>query len=227
MNLEEAVAIFANDGIFHLASANRSDNVRKMIAEPFNPEVHYPIIYLHTHYAMLKEAKTLLDSVPNKEDETYKQLEDYYNALKECERVNHGIFPLNVPYRDWWNGPHLSFPEGYIDWNPFQIDVIIEEGDTEFSCVMGKKEEDGIHYGFVTLPIDKCRIRPEVDMFGEIAFYSDDDDDFIIDFHREKIWVRPPELNAVYEKIQPYMIKSNELLNERIMKDIESWKDDY
>ncbi len=112
MNFEEAVKIFAHDGILHLAARERAQNIGRVLAEPFDRNLHYPIIYIHVFFAMLPETKVMLDAVPDKEDETYKQLEDYYNALKVCEHWNIGIFPLTVRHRNWWKGPHLTFPDG-------------------------------------------------------------------------------------------------------------------
>jgi hypothetical protein len=224
MTFQEAIDIFAHDGIFHLASRERKENLDKLLSVPFDPEIHYSLAYIHIHFVMLNEAERILEYTPDKEDETYKQLKDYYDALAECDRVDIGIFPLSVSYRDWWKGPHLDFPPGFTDWYPIRMDCI----DDKSACItVGKLENGEITYGYVDF-ITKEFIENSLDEFstdsmGEMAYYENTGYKFR--FHQSKIWNRPPELDVVAQRVQPLIQKSHDLLTEAIAKDFD--KNDY
>lgn len=224
MNLEEAVKVFAHDGILHLAARERAVNIARVLLEPFDPDVHYPIIYIHIHFAMLKEAEILLEGVPDRSDETYKQLEDYHKALETCEDYNAAVFPLSVRYSKWWSGPHLSFPPTYkgrerTSWHPIYINRIEDDGKHLY-CHVGKMENGEMVIGEVAFPADKFDDEYHAADFGEVAFYGQDADaEYIIKLHGNGPWKRDAELQRVVDLAFPYIKKSHELLNEQIRKE--------
>lgn len=215
MTLDEAMILYANDGILHLASRDRVSILETVLSNPFDPELHYPLAYIHLHYAMLETGKKILDHAPDKNDETYKELEDFHNSLEECRRSNFGVFPLNVSFRDWWNGPHLQFPnrDKITSWFPLRVlhvDMVVD-------LVIAKKEGEHIDYVFITLPKNKFSSSPEADLMGEIAFYGED---FIVNFHEKRTWKPSPKMKEVIDKVMPYIKKSNELLNKQIRHEL-------
>jgi hypothetical protein len=216
MNLQDFIDIYAYDGILHLASANCKETLAKVLVTPFDPNIHYTLAYIHLHYAMLDEAEAILNHTPDKTDETYKQLEDYLLALKECQRTNIGIFPLSVPYRNWWNGPHLPFPIEYngnkLDsWFPVRLECV--EKDKAY-LIVAKLEDNKIVYAEVTIP----DVAVEPDSMGEIAFYGDN---YLIKFHKLDFWVQPAELNAVRLKAWPFIETSHKCLSEQIERSLQ------
>lgn len=219
MELGEIIQIYAPDGVLDLANRERFETLKKVMTIPFAPELHYPVIYIHLHYAMLNEAKQMLDLVEDKEDETYKQLSDLYEALTECERANvsgGSVFPLDVPFRDWWKGPHMKFPnqDKIIDFFPLRVNLVEEKS----IYLTVAQVEDGIKYGFFDFPLDERILStPEQNSLGEIAFYGDAEGDYLINFypkHRE--WTYPPELEAVKQKSLPYIKRSDELFWKKV-----------
>jgi len=216
MTLADAMNLYAADGIFHLASRERHENLEKLLATAFDPELHHTMAYIHLHYAMLDIGKKILDHTPNKEDETYKELEDYYNALKECERSNFGVFPLNVSFRNWWNGPHLKFPDPdrITEWFPLRVESI--EGNI-LHCVVAKKKGDEITYGFFEFSVDKSIVTPKAEMMGEIAFYGKE---YCIALHSLNVWDHRPSLKVVIDKAWPYIVQSEETFRQKIEKDL-------
>lgn len=213
MNLAEAMDIYAYDGILHLASRDRYKNLECILAVPFDPDLHYPLAYVHLHFAMLDIGRKILDHTTNKEDEAYKDLDDYHKALEECEKSHVGIFPLSVPYRRWWDGPHLDFPNRnkITAWFPLRVQEV--DGD-DLYCTVGKKE--GI-YGNSKFSVQKATHPVEEDMMGEVVFYGED---YLIDFHREKTWKYPSAMKVYADKAMPYLIRSNETLRKRIEENL-------
>jgi len=222
MNLEEAIKIFGHDGILHLAARERAENIVRVINEPFDPDVHYPVIYIHIFYAMLQESKVLLENVPNKEDETYKQLADYHKALEICEHHNAAVFPLTVRHRYWWDGPHLDFPDVHngrerTSWHPLKINFIDPNGKDVY-CHVGKLEDE-IVIGEAAFPVEKFENYLE-NAFGEVAFYGQDEKaEYIIKLHPGGNWKHDPELKRISDLAWPYIEKSHNLLNEQIRKE--------
>jgi hypothetical protein len=66
--LQEFIDIYAYDGILHLACRERKKILAKVLAVPFDKEVHYPLADIHLHFAMLKEAGAILEHTTDKDD---------------------------------------------------------------------------------------------------------------------------------------------------------------
>ena len=229
MNLTEAVDLFSGDlynrRTLFLASGDRKERIAKLLSVPFDPQVHYPIAYIHLYYAMLDEAANILDYAPDKTDETYQQLNDYLQAMQECERSHIGIFPLNISYRKWWDGPHLPFPETYKEkklavWYPIRVDCI---ENNIVHCSLGEKVDNKIHYFYIECPLDKFQIPPKEDQMGEMAVYGDDgDDDSLILLHLQEKWEQKPELKAVADQVGEIIKKSHDALFEALEDDFQN-----
>ena len=207
---------YIKDGVILLLSSDRLETLNKILSIPFNPDIHYPILYIHIHFAILEIAKKILDYIPDKENALYKQLEDFYNALIDCEDNNlTAVFPLNVPYRNWWNGPHLDFPkkEEITSWFPMRIQSI---ENNNVIIIVGKRESDTTTYGEVNLPRGTFPDDIEEETYGEIAFYEED---YVIKMHPIQ-WDQPKELKLLTEKVTPYLIKSSIARQKQVYKDL-------
>lgn len=207
---------------------------RELMEMDFDPKIHFPMTYLHIYYAFLNHheiwgsAEDLLNKAPDKTDPTYLHLNDYYQALLECDESYVTVFPLTVPWRDWWNGPHLDFPKELngvkmTQWNPAKIEWI--EGDT-VTLHVGKKEDEKIVYGNVKIKKDKLNIdlpdgiaddygdntcdNPSV--FLELAFY---DEELLAKCHNPYgSWEQPVELQELREVIRPIIDAINRRVQE-------------
>jgi len=207
MKIEEIINIYCKNQ----SGKDINELFHKLIQIKFDPEIHYPLICYHIHFVMLEKAEQLMNMCDNKNDETYLCLNDFYQAVMEANNF-YGIFPLIVPYRNWWNGPHLSFPKQWnnskiTQWNPGRISNI-ESGIAY--CVIAKLIDGKIVYGNVELPINRFPYEKENAIF-EIAFYEND---YIIMFHEDKLWTRPPKLEALYQIINPILQTTHQKVKE-------------
>ncbi len=120
-------------------------------------------------------------------------------------------------YRDWWNGPHLPFPEEFngkkLDsWFPVKLDCF-EKDNAYFTCA--KREAGETVYGTdVAIPAEE--VSGKTDSFGEIAFYGDS---YLIQFHPDGPWIQPAEMNAVRVRAWPFIERSHEALLNAIEKE--------
>jgi hypothetical protein len=216
MTLEDAILLYAPEGVLGLARQDRHEKLKTLLSVPFDPDLHYTMAYIHLHYAMLEIAEVILTHC-NKEDETYKELEDFHNALEDCQRTNHSVFPLSVRHRHWWSGPHLfgkDIKDGMTAWFPLRVEFV--EGDT-FQAIVARKEDDRTVYGQVEIPCNRTITPPENDLMGEIVYHGEE---YQIAFHLEKIWRHNPALQIVVNRAMPYITRSNEMLNQRIEEDL-------
>ena len=213
MNLEDAINLYAPDGILHLLCRERRSILKTILSEPFDPDLHYTLTYVHLYYALLDTAKQYLDFVPNKNDPTYKELEDYYNALEECDNSGHGVFPLTVNYRNWWNGPHLANKKD-VAWFPLRVETV--DGD-KFHATVAKFEDSKITYGDVEFECNLAKTTPKPEAMGEAIF---DGEKYSILFYDEEEWIFNPVLQKVIDRAWPYIIRSDKLLNERIEEEL-------
>ena len=119
---------------------------------------------------------------------------------------------MNIRYMDWWNGPHLTFPDKITSWYPIRINCL-HEG--KVACYVGKLEGKEITYGVVDFPENKFTDYQE-DQMGEIAFYGED---YLIKLHTDTVWDMLPELKAISDKCWPIIEKSRRLSKEKIWKE--------
>lgn len=156
------------------------------------PEIVYHSLHLWVarllvHRAQLDFAEAVLSETPASIRETdlrFRAIVDLLAALREAERIR-SVFPLSVPYRDRWKGPHLEFPreideEGnLVQWFPAQIDDVDEE---TVYLVMAKRDPEAgkEEYAHVEIPreifdaasLDEDSSQIRSGRFIELAFYG-------------------------------------------------------
>jgi hypothetical protein len=99
-------------------------------------------------------------------------------------------------------------------WYPVRLSGVEKEAAY---LTFAKKEEDGIKYFDMDVPISKVgNVKPEA--MGEIAFYGEA---YLVKFHEGGKWVQTPELDAVRKMAWSHIIKSEEKMNERIKKELD------
>jgi len=68
--------------------------------------LHYKIVATLLHRARLFEAREILSEI----DRNHDGFQPYWDRLLALEHVNRGessVFPISIPYSEWWKGPHL------------------------------------------------------------------------------------------------------------------------
>ncbi len=163
--------------------------------------LHLPVARLLVHRMQLDFAETVLTETPSalrQNDSRFRALTDLLAVLRETERAR-AVFPLSVPFADWWNGPHLDFPretpEGRLEqWFPAQVD---EVDDAIVHLIMAKRDRDDgkVTYAQVELPreqfdrasMDEPSERLQAGRFLELAFYGAQEA-LHIRTHPETLW---------------------------------------
>lgn len=160
MKLQEALDVYCK----HLSGVEERKIFSKLKETDFSASIHYPIIYLYLHYSQLEKAEFLLNKSDSTNDETYLELKDLLEALKETNFSNSSVFPLSTPWREWKNGPHLDFPNE-IAVNDYEYHKLIKWFPGSVIYVEGKKvgftfgeiSGGGIDYADVEIDLDKLK----------------------------------------------------------------------
>ena len=170
-------------------------------------EVYFPLARLMLYYADVDFVRdAIFDLIPPEyhDDKRYLALENLLCSLEDARTYDTSVFPLNVPFRNRWKGPHLAFPKElngklFHEWYPLRVELA--EGDTIY-CTVAENDPQ-LRYGtiqftkdqfekwLVDATLDEMQLdREKVPRrpFFEIAFYGDEPQ---IRMHKEEKWDDP------------------------------------
>jgi len=148
--------------------------------------LHLYVARLLVHRAQLDFADTVLSETPallRATDIRFQALSNLLTAMREAERTR-AVFPLSVPAKDWWKGPHLEFDSAIADgplvkWFPAQVDDVDDQ--TVYLIMAKRGPADGkVEYGHVAIPrerfddasLDEPSGQLREGWFLELAFYG-------------------------------------------------------
>lgn len=223
MTIDEVIERYKISPI--LSSREAKECFEKLKNMDFDPSIHYPIIYLYLHYAQLEKARELLDLNKNKDDQVHIDLDNILLALEECMDSGWGVFPLTVPFSNWWNGPHTNLPKKVNDlplkeWVPARL---IEVTDGKVHLVSAKLVHNEIQYVRIEVDREKLGCNFELPdgnydgdpMILEIGFYGETEGVFVTRCHdlRDINWP-PKTIKPLIKTIQPVLDQMEKKLKE-------------
>lgn len=182
MTFEEAAALFPDP---YTREGFHKEAVDKVLAIPFDKDLHYPLIYLLAMLDYREDQKALLDAVPDKTDQVYITLKAKYDSWMYYKETNiDDYIPSSIPFERRWDGPHLDFPKELngkklYDWCPIRVNCV-ENGKVYFSFSGDRSDVGGCD----------CEETPERNQLGEIAWYGfDGDEGHLVKFHKRGLGV--------------------------------------
>ena len=166
------------------------------------------------HWAKLDFAEEVLRSIPTElteSDTSIQALWDLLTALREAER-GLSVFPLSVPAREWWSGPHTDLPKTWGEyalgnWMPARIEGIDQDSSVAYIVAAKRPSGDGQRPRYFEMELTRDQVLSGAYGFEwddlhegamiELGQYGDPVKFERIGLHRETTWNGPHLLPLV------------------------------
>jgi hypothetical protein len=160
--------------------------------------LHYKIVATLLHRARLFEAREILGEMDRNDD----GFQPYWDRLLALEHVNRGessVFPIYIPYSEWWKGPHL------VKWRWFPARISakdVEERVIYLETGIPPDKKAKAKYGSMKISYEKwdrwCKeIKAEdVEVGRFLELYELDEEDSLIKLHKRGV---PDEITRPFQ----------------------------